>query len=95
MKFSIFAVEGQAEMAINETITLLPAPLKQFVEWQGRVIVLLDPKWSQENVLAYDGDGTLLWTIEKFPYAEYVTLGYVLLDVVAGKLWAIDRLPMT
>lgn len=85
---SIIGKEGEARIVINGVAVHLPASLEQFFELDGNIVVLVDPEWSHENVFAYDRTGRLLWTIEKYPYAEWDESGYRMLISRSGSIWA-------
>lgn len=86
----VSAKEGDMEITLNGVAVRLPAPLRQYELYGDKLIVLLDPDWGHANVFAYDQSGSLIWTIEKYPFADWLPYGYLLLDVRDEKLYAAD-----
>lgn len=63
-------------LRINGRSILLSHPIWQVKEYKDRVIVILHPDSGMDNVLCYDENGTLIWTIEKPAFFKVEGTGY-------------------
>ena len=80
-------------IVIGENQIPLPAEITSVVQIQDTVVVLLDPDdevQSDQNVWAFDTDGTLLWKAEKTRSPSNDINCYVKISEDDGNLWAAD-----
>lgn len=68
---SVVYKRDDVRISINSKIVVLPYPIQRVYEHEGRLLVLLPPKSSIHNVLCFNADAELLWTIEFPDYYDY------------------------
>jgi hypothetical protein len=71
MKISVHYKENDVRISINSKIIVLPNPIRRVYEHDGRILILFPPNSSIHNVLCFNSDAELLWTIEFPDYYSY------------------------